>query len=135
MIGVILFLISLISSKKSSSIKKGLSLRTFFFFHVYSLSWSYWNRIIIIWGLSLSCGPLLNILSLWFRTILYFAASCMSILKWDEHINVMIPKISAKIDILRSLRRIIPIDTLRLLDHAYFMAHYKSIVIIIIIII
>ncbi len=33
-------------------------------------------------------------------------------LNWDEHINVMIPKISAKIGILRSLKRIIPIDTL-----------------------
>ncbi len=33
--------------------------------------------------------------------------------KWDEHINVMISKISAKIGILRSLRRIAPIDTLK----------------------
>ncbi len=41
-------------------------------------------------------------------------------LKWDEHINVMIPKISAKIDILRSLRRIAPRDILKL--------HYNVIV-------
>ncbi len=33
-------------------------------------------------------------------------------LKWDDHINNMIPKISAKIGILRSLRNIAPNDTL-----------------------
>ncbi len=33
-------------------------------------------------------------------------------LKWDDHINNMIPKISAKIGILRSLRNIVPNDTL-----------------------
>ncbi len=44
-------------------------------------------------------------------------------LKWDEHINVMIPTISAKIGILRSLRRIVPIDTLKLLYNAIILPH------------
>ena len=39
-------------------------------------------------------------------------------LKWDDHINDMIPKISAKIGILRSLRKIVPIDTLKHLFNA-----------------
>ncbi len=46
-------------------------------------------------------------------------------LKWDEHINVMIPKISAKIGILRSRRRIVPIDTLTLLDSAIILPHLE----------
>ncbi len=33
-------------------------------------------------------------------------------LKWDDHINNIIPKISAKIGILRSLRNIVPTETL-----------------------
>ncbi len=33
-------------------------------------------------------------------------------LKWDDHINNTVPIISAKIGILRSLRNIVPIDTL-----------------------
>ncbi len=33
-------------------------------------------------------------------------------LKWDDHINNMIPKTSAKIGILRSLRNSLPNDTL-----------------------
>ncbi len=45
-------------------------------------------------------------------------------LKWDEHINVIIPKISAKICILRSLRRIVPIDTLKLLYNAIVLPHF-----------
>ncbi len=44
-------------------------------------------------------------------------------LKWDAHINGMIPKISAKIGILRSLRRIVPIDTLKLLYNAVILPH------------
>ncbi len=44
-------------------------------------------------------------------------------LKWDEHINVMISKISTKIGILRSLRRIVPIDTLKLLYNAIILPH------------
>ncbi len=44
-------------------------------------------------------------------------------LKWDENINVIIPKISAKIGILRSLRRIAPIDTLELLYNAMILPH------------
>ncbi len=42
-------------------------------------------------------------------------------LKWDEHINVMIPTISAKIGILRSLRRIVPINILKLLYNAIIL--------------
>ncbi len=42
----------------------------------------------------------------------------------DEHINVMIPKISAKIFILRSLRSIVPIDTLKLLYNAIVLPHF-----------
>ncbi len=45
-------------------------------------------------------------------------------LKWDEHINVMIPKISAKIGILRSLRRIIPINTIKLLYNGIVLPHF-----------
>ncbi len=45
-------------------------------------------------------------------------------LKLDEHINVMIPKISAKIGILRSLRRIIPINTIKLLYNAIILLHF-----------
>ncbi len=36
-------------------------------------------------------------------------------LKWDDHINAIIPKIPSKIGILRSLRKIVPIETLKLL--------------------
>ncbi len=42
----------------------------------------------------------------------YLAMFIDSNLKWDNHINNMIPKISAKIGILRSLRNIVPNDTL-----------------------
>ncbi len=45
-------------------------------------------------------------------------------LKWDEHINGMIPMISAKIGILRSLRRIVPIDTLKLFYNAIILPHF-----------
>jgi len=45
-------------------------------------------------------------------------------LKWDEHINVMIPKISAKIGILRSLRNIVPLCTLKLLYNAIVQPHF-----------
>ncbi len=45
-------------------------------------------------------------------------------LKWDEHINVMIPKISTKIGILRSLRRIVPIDTLNFLYNTIVLPHF-----------
>ncbi len=32
-------------------------------------------------------------------------------LKWDDHINAIIPKLSSKIGILRSLRKIVLIET------------------------
>ncbi len=34
-------------------------------------------------------------------------------LKWDDHINKLVPKFSAKIGILRSLRKIVPIHALK----------------------
>ncbi len=39
-------------------------------------------------------------------------------LKWDVHIDKIIPKISAKISILRSLRNVVPIDTITLMYNA-----------------
>ncbi len=45
-------------------------------------------------------------------------------LKWDEQINVVIPKISTNIGILRSLRRIVPIDTIKLLYNAIILPHF-----------
>jgi hypothetical protein len=45
-------------------------------------------------------------------------------LKWDDHINNMIPKISAKIGILRSLKKIIPTETLQQLYNAIVQPHF-----------
>ncbi len=45
-------------------------------------------------------------------------------LKWDDHINAIIPKISFKIGILRSLRKIVPIETLKLLCNAIVQPHF-----------
>ena len=45
-------------------------------------------------------------------------------LKWDEHINIMIPKMSSKIGILRSLRKIVPTDTLMQLYNAIVQLHF-----------
>ncbi len=36
-------------------------------------------------------------------------------LKCDDHINAIVPKISSKIRILRPLRYVVPIETLKLL--------------------
>ncbi len=44
-------------------------------------------------------------------------------LKWDDHINNMIPKISVKIGILRSLRNIVPTDTLIQIYNAIVEPH------------
>ncbi len=44
-------------------------------------------------------------------------------LKWDDHINNMIPKITAKIGILRSLRNIVPTDTLIQIYNAIVQPH------------
>ncbi len=44
--------------------------------------------------------------------------------KLDEHINIMIPKISAKIGVLRSCRRIVHIDTLQLLYNAIILPYF-----------
>ncbi len=48
----------------------------------------------------------------------YLAMKIDSNLKWDDHINAIIPKIASKIGILRSLRKIVPIETLKLLYNA-----------------
>ncbi len=45
-------------------------------------------------------------------------------LKWDDHINAIIPKLSSKIGILRSLRNIVPIETLKLLYNAIVQPHF-----------
>ncbi len=44
-------------------------------------------------------------------------------LKWDDHINNMIPKISVKIGILRSLRNIVPTDILIQIYNAIVQPH------------
>ncbi len=52
---------------------------------------------------------------------------CMYIdetLKWDVHIDKIIPKISAKISILRSLRKLVPIDTLTHMYNAIVLPHF-----------
>ncbi len=46
-------------------------------------------------------------------------------LKWDVHIHKIIPKISAKISILRSLRNLVPIDTLTLMYNAIVLPHFN----------
>ncbi len=45
-------------------------------------------------------------------------------LKWDVHIDKIIPKISAKISILRSLRKLVPIDTLTLMYNAIVLPQF-----------
>ena len=47
-------------------------------------------------------------------------------LKWDDNINNMIPKISTKIGILRFLRKIVPIDTLKHLYIAIVQPHFDD---------
>ncbi len=45
-------------------------------------------------------------------------------LKWNMHIDNIIPKISAKIGVLRSLRKIISTATLKLLYNAIVLPHF-----------
>ncbi len=45
-------------------------------------------------------------------------------LKWNVHIDNIIPKIFAKIGVLRSLRNIIPTATLKLLYNAIVLPHF-----------
>ncbi len=45
-------------------------------------------------------------------------------LKWDDQLNAIIPKSSSKIGILRSLRKIVPIETLKLIYNAIVQPHY-----------
>ncbi len=46
-------------------------------------------------------------------------------LKWDVHFDKIIPKISAKISILRSLRNVVPIDTLTLMYNTIVLPHFN----------
>ncbi len=45
-------------------------------------------------------------------------------LKWDVHIDKIIPKISAKISIIRSLRKLVPIETFTLMYNAIVLPHF-----------
>ncbi len=45
-------------------------------------------------------------------------------LKWVVHIDNIIPKISAKISILISLRNLVPIDSLTLMNNAIVSPHF-----------
>ncbi len=54
----------------------------------------------------------------------YLGMKIYSNLKLDDHINAIIPKISSKIGILRSLRKIVPIETLKLLYNAIVQPHF-----------
>ncbi len=54
----------------------------------------------------------------------YLGMKSYSNLKWDYHINAIVPKISSKIGILRSLRKIVPIETLKHLYNAIVQPHF-----------
>ncbi len=43
---------------------------------------------------------------------------------WDHHIDTLVKKISSKIDILRSVRNIVPIDTPKLMYNAIVLPHF-----------
>ncbi len=43
---------------------------------------------------------------------------------WDHHIHTLVIKISSTIGILRSLRNIVPIDTLKLMYNAIVLPHF-----------
>ncbi len=43
---------------------------------------------------------------------------------WDHHIDTLVKKISSKIGILRSLRNIVPIDTLKLMYNVIVLLHF-----------
>ncbi len=45
-------------------------------------------------------------------------------LRWDHHIDTLVKKILYKIGILRSLRNIVPIDTLKLMYNAIVLPHF-----------
>ncbi len=46
-------------------------------------------------------------------------------LKWDVHIDKIIPKISAKISILRSIRKLVQIDSLTLMYNDIVLPHFN----------
>ncbi len=54
----------------------------------------------------------------------YLGMKIDSNLKWDDHINAIMPKITSKIGILRSIRKIVPIETLKLLYNAILQPHF-----------
>ncbi len=45
-------------------------------------------------------------------------------LRWDHHIDTLVKKISSKIGILRSLRNIAPIDTLKHMYNVIVLPHF-----------
>ncbi len=45
-------------------------------------------------------------------------------LRWNHHIDTLVKKISSKIGILRSLRNIVPIDTLKLMYNVIVLLHF-----------
>ncbi len=45
-------------------------------------------------------------------------------LRWDHHIDTLVKNISFKISILRSLRNVVPIDTLKLMYNAIVLIHF-----------
>ncbi len=53
----------------------------------------------------------------------YFGMLIDSNLKWDDHINKLVPKILAKIGILRTIRKIVPINTLKQLYTTIIQHH------------
>ncbi len=54
----------------------------------------------------------------------YLGMKIDSNLKWDDDINAIISKISSKIGILRSLRKIVPIETLKLIYNTIVQPHF-----------
>ncbi len=54
----------------------------------------------------------------------YLGLKIDSNLKWDDHINAIIPNISSEIGILRSLKKIAPIETLKPLYNAIVQPHF-----------
>ncbi len=47
-------------------------------------------------------------------------------LKWDDHINAFIPKISFKFGKLRFIRKVVPIETLKPIYNAIVQKHFDS---------
>ena len=57
-------------------------------------------------------------------SVKYLGMFIDSNLKWNLHIDNMVKKISDKIAVLRSLRKIVPVETLKLLYNAIVQPHF-----------